>query len=131
MPPRHDRANGGGLCHRSPQRPGTIEETRQEALEGSAKLLVVQHPIQPAKGLLAAIATDARPNEITAVSRLLAMLSLKGTIVTNDALNCQRPSPNRSRRRGGDYPLALKEKQPGVMPTFCSCSMIRIVRLAP
>jgi hypothetical protein len=40
--------------------------------------------------VLAQIATDAKSNEITAVPKLLEMLSLKGTIVTADALNCQR-----------------------------------------
>lgn len=40
--------------------------------------------------VLAQIATDAKSNEITAAPRLLAMLSLTGTIVTTDALNCQR-----------------------------------------
>jgi hypothetical protein len=40
--------------------------------------------------VLAQIATDAKSNDITAVPKLLAMLSLKGTIVTADALNCQR-----------------------------------------
>ena len=37
--------------------------------------------------VLAQIATDAKSNEITAVPKLLAMLSLQGTIVTTDALN--------------------------------------------
>jgi len=40
--------------------------------------------------VLAQIATDAKSNEITAVPQLLKLLSLKGTIVTVDALNCQR-----------------------------------------
>ena len=40
--------------------------------------------------VLAQIATEAKSNEITAVPKLLEMLSLKGTIVTVDALNCQR-----------------------------------------
>jgi hypothetical protein len=40
--------------------------------------------------VLAQIAADAKSNEITAVPKLLEMLSLKGTIVTADALNCQR-----------------------------------------
>ncbi len=38
--------------------------------------------------VLAQIETDAKSNEITAVPKLLAMLRLKGTIVTADALNC-------------------------------------------
>ena len=47
--------------------------------------------------VLAQIATDVKLNEITAVPKLLEMLSLKGTIVTVDALNCQAtPSPSRS-----------------------------------
>jgi len=52
--------------------------------------------------VLAQIATDAKSNEITAVPKLLEMLSLKGTIVTTDALNCQRairPADRRSGRR--------------------------------
>jgi predicted transposase YbfD/YdcC len=40
--------------------------------------------------VLAQVATDAKSNEITAVPKLLKMLCLKGTIVTVDALNCQR-----------------------------------------
>ena len=36
--------------------------------------------------LLGQIATDAKSNEITAVPKLLAMLSLKGCIVTADAI---------------------------------------------
>ena len=40
--------------------------------------------------MLGQIAADAKSNEITAVPKLLEMLSLKGTIVTADALNCQR-----------------------------------------
>ena len=40
--------------------------------------------------VLAQIATDTKSNEITAVPKLLEMLTLKGAIVTADALNCQR-----------------------------------------
>jgi hypothetical protein len=40
--------------------------------------------------VLAQIATEAKSNEITAVPKLLELLSLKGAIVTTDALNCQR-----------------------------------------
>ncbi len=61
--------------------------------------------------VLAQIATDVKSNEITAVPRLLKMLSLKGTIVTVDALNCQRPIAEQIVRQGGDYALALKGNQ--------------------
>jgi predicted transposase YbfD/YdcC len=39
------------------------------------------------------------------------MLSLKGTIVTVDALNCQRSIADQIVRQGGDYALALKGNQ--------------------
>ena len=64
--------------------------------------------------VLAQVATDAKSNEITAVPKLLAMLSLKGTIVTTDALNCQRAIAEQIVERGGDYVLALKENQPSL-----------------
>src|ERR1700731_4851334 len=61
--------------------------------------------------VLGQIATDAKSNEITAVPKLLAMLSLKGTIVTVDALNCQRAIAQQIVDQGGDYALALKGNQ--------------------
>jgi predicted transposase YbfD/YdcC len=61
--------------------------------------------------VLAQIATDVKSNEITAVPKLLEMLSLKGAIVTTDALNCQRPIAEQIVSRGGDYALALKGNQ--------------------
>ena len=61
--------------------------------------------------VLAQIATDAKSNEITAIPKLLANLSLKGTIVTADALNCQRAIARQIVEQGGDYALALKGNQ--------------------
>ena len=61
--------------------------------------------------VLAQIATDAKSNEITAIPKLLEMLKLKGTIVTADALNCQRAIAQQIVEQGGDYALALKGNQ--------------------
>jgi predicted transposase YbfD/YdcC len=72
--------------------------------------------------VLGQVATDAKSNEITAVPKLLEMLSLKGAIVTTDALNCQRtiarhivdpacPCEGGAKAGGGDYALALKGNQ--------------------
>src|SRR3954470_11554733 len=61
--------------------------------------------------VLAQIATEAKSNEITAVPKLLEMLSLKGTIVTVDALNCQRDIARQIVDQDGDYVLALKGNQ--------------------
>jgi predicted transposase YbfD/YdcC len=61
--------------------------------------------------VLAQIATDAKSNEITAVPKLLRLLALKGTIVTADALNCQRAIAEQIVEQKGDYALALKGNQ--------------------
>src|SRR3978361_2347963 len=61
--------------------------------------------------VLAQVPTDAKSNEITAVPKLLELLSLKGTIVTVDALNCQRAIAQQIVDQGGDYMLALKGNQ--------------------
>ena len=61
--------------------------------------------------VLGQIATDAKSNEITTAPKLLALLSLKGTIVTLDALNCQRAIARQIVDQDGDYALALKANQ--------------------
>ena len=62
--------------------------------------------------LLAQVATDEKSNEITAVPKLLEMISLNGAIVTADALNCQRNHRRQSGRKGRRL-RAGAEGQPG------------------
>jgi predicted transposase YbfD/YdcC len=57
---------------------------------------------------LGQVKVSAGSNEITAVPELLRMLSLRGCVVTADALNCQKGIAAEIRRRGADYVLALK-----------------------
>lgn len=68
-----------------------------------------------ARLMLGQVATDVKSNEITAVPKLLAMLSLKGTVVTADALNCQRAIAQQVVSQGADYALALKANQPAML----------------
>ena len=70
--------------------------------------------------LLGQIATDAKSNEITAVPKLLAMLSLKGCIVTADAMSRQRPICAQIVEQGGDYVIALKGNQ-GTLHDMSGC----------
>ncbi len=46
--------------------------------------------------VLAQRKVDEKSNEITAIPKLLAALELSGTVVTIDAMGCQRRSPRRS-----------------------------------
>jgi len=64
--------------------------------------------------VLAQIATDTKSNEIPAVPKLLEMLALKGTIVTADALHCQRDTAAQIVEQGGEYALALKANQSAI-----------------
>ncbi len=64
--------------------------------------------------VLGQLAVDGKSNEITAVPKLLELLSLKGAIVTVDALNCQRAIAEQIVDQGGDYALALKGNQPAL-----------------
>lgn len=54
---------------------------------------------------------DGKSNEITAIPALMAMMEIKGSVVTADALNCQRDIAEQIIRQGGDYVLAVKSNQ--------------------
>lgn len=61
--------------------------------------------------VLGQVAVDSKSNEITAVPKLLELLTLKGRIVTLDAMHCQRATAEAITAQGGDYALALKGNQ--------------------
>ena len=61
--------------------------------------------------VLGQVATEAKSNEIAAISRLLALLHLDGCIVTIDAMGCQTKIAAPIRAHGADYVLALKGNQ--------------------
>jgi predicted transposase YbfD/YdcC len=58
--------------------------------------------------LLGQVAVDEKSNEITAIPKLLKMLSISGAIVTIDAMGCQKEIARTIRGREADYILALK-----------------------
>lgn len=65
--------------------------------------------------VLGQLAVGDKSNEIVAVPKLLELLSLKGMIITADALNCQRQIAAQVIEQGGDYALALKGNQPALL----------------
>lgn len=58
---------------------------------------------------LGQITTDAKSNEITAIPKLLDLISLHGAVVTIDAMGCQRDIAKKIVEQGGDYILAVKD----------------------
>jgi predicted transposase YbfD/YdcC len=61
---------------------------------------------------LGAVATDVKSNEIEAIPRLLNMISIENSIVTIDAMGCQKAIARQIREQRGDYILNLKENHP-------------------
>ena len=61
--------------------------------------------------VLGQLAVDDKSNEIVAVPALLELLSLKGRIVTADAMSCQRKIAEDVIEQKCDYVLALKGNQ--------------------
>ena len=55
--------------------------------------------------------TDTKSNEITAIPELLKLLTLKGCLVTIDAMGCQKPIAEQIINQKADYVLALKGNQ--------------------
>ena len=61
--------------------------------------------------VLAQRKVDDKSNEITAIPKLLDALELSGTVVTIDAMGCQRAIASRIVDKKADYILAVKENQ--------------------
>src|ERR1039458_5788106 len=61
--------------------------------------------------VLAQRRVDEKSNEITAIPKLLDALELTGTVVTIDAMGCQRSIAEKIAAKKADYILAVKENQ--------------------
>src|SRR5216684_7285756 len=56
-------------------------------------------------------AVEGKSNEIKAIPELLKLLDLKGTLVTIDAIGCQKVIAKQIVDQGGDFLLAVKGNQ--------------------
>lgn len=61
--------------------------------------------------VLAQQPTEDKSNELNALRALLGLLHIKGSLVSIDAMGCQRDVATIVRNRGGDYLLGLKKNQ--------------------
>ena len=55
---------------------------------------------------------DSKSNEITAIPEVLDIIDLQGTLVTIDAIGCQKSIARKIVDGGGDYTFALKDNHP-------------------
>ena len=61
---------------------------------------------------LGQVATEEKSNEITAIPLLLKQIELKDTVVTIDAMGCQKEIARDIVAGGGDFVIAVKDNQP-------------------
>lgn len=64
---------------------------------------------------LGQLAVDKKSNEITAIPKLLEMVDVAGTIVTIDAMGCQKTIVKKIRQRGADYVIMVKGNQQSLL----------------
>jgi len=57
---------------------------------------------------------DCKSSEITALPALMRLMDIRGSVVTADALNCQKEIASQIIEQGGDYVLTLKSNQPSL-----------------
>lgn len=81
---------------------------------GTRPLHVVSAWASRQRLVLAQEAVADKSNEITALPRLLERVALPGSLVTIDAIGCQREVAEQIVAQGADYVLALKANQRGL-----------------
>ena len=85
---------------------------RKETVEGKVKALQTLNVYSDDYVMcLAQNFINEKTNEIPAAQELLGLMDLKGTIVTADAMNCQKGTAEAIIDGKGDYVLALKGNQ--------------------
>jgi len=67
-----------------------------------------------AQAVLAQVKVDAKTNEHKAALQLLGILPVQGTIITGDAMFCQRDLCAAIIAGGGDYLFTVKDNQPSL-----------------
>ena len=69
---------------------------------------------------LGQVATDEKSNEITAIPELLKQIDLTDTIITIDAMGCQKDICEQIVDDGGDFVIAVKDNQPTLKTAIVS-----------
>lgn len=63
---------------------------------------------------LGQVATEAKSNEITAIPLLLEQIDLANSLITIDAMGCQKEIAREIVNGGGDFVIAVKDNQPNL-----------------
>jgi len=80
--------------------------------DGQGTLHLVNAWVCENEMVLGQYATDVKSNEITAIPELIALLDLRGAVVSIDAIGCQKNIARCIVDKGADYIFGLKGNQP-------------------
>ncbi len=83
-----------------------------DTASGQAAIHMVSAWASQSNMVLGQAKVQDKSNEITAIPALLALLDVKGCIVTCDAMGCQKQIAAQIIAQSGDYVLALKDNHP-------------------
>jgi predicted transposase YbfD/YdcC len=70
---------------------------------------------------LGQVAVDEKSNEITAIPQLLDAIDIQGSVVTIDAMGCQRAIAEKIIAKGAGYVLALKQNHKNLYKQALTC----------
>jgi len=84
---------------------------RRSHKDGESPIHIVSAWAQDNNVVLGQLKTKEKSNEITAIPELLDILDIKGSIITIDAMGCQKDIAEKIIEKEADYILALKGNQ--------------------
>jgi predicted transposase YbfD/YdcC len=87
----------------------------RDAAKGLGALHIVSAWASEEGIALGQVATDAKSNEITAIPLLLEQIDPAGTLITIDAMGCQKEIVEQVVTGGGDCVIAVKDNQPALL----------------
>jgi predicted transposase YbfD/YdcC len=90
----------------------SIRRSFEHAWDKSGMAHLVSAFITSNQLVFAQVMVKDKENEILAIPKLLELLDLSGSVVTIDAMGCQRAIARNITDKGGDYLLAVKDNQP-------------------
>lgn len=87
----------------------------QDKPKGNKGIHIVSAWTSKHKLMLAQVKTADKSNEIEAIPRLLKMIDIKNSIITIDAMGCQKKIATQILKQEADYILSLKSNQPNLL----------------
>ncbi|MCY3659214.1 MAG: ISAs1 family transposase [Caldilineaceae bacterium] len=106
----------GPVTGRGPPGPSRVGGRQDRSARDRSRDRSVLHTVSADTGesrlVLAQTAVAVYPNEFTALSEVLALLTLAGATVTLDALGCQKELVRHIQSQQTDYVLTVKGNQP-------------------